>query len=115
MGEVGPPDDRISPRVIFQGSKKKTCIVELRGRGQSGRPRGPPSPRVGRGRGLCPRKPPAAPLCMTIKARRFTLAGLGLSDGAENKSGIAVYHPCITEQIVGVGNALILLVPARTR
>ena len=54
-------------------------------------------------------------LPMTIKARRFTLAGFGLSDGEENKSGIAVYHPCITEQIVGVGNALIFLVPARTR
>ena len=38
-----------------------------------------------------------------IEARRFTLAGLRLSDGAENKSGIAVYRPCITEQIVGVG------------
>ena len=50
-----------------------------------------------------------------IKARRFTLAGLRLSDGAKNNSGIAVYRPCITEQIVGVGNALIFLVPARTR
>jgi hypothetical protein len=45
----------------------------------------------------------------------FTLAALRLSDGAENKSGIGVYRPCITEQIVGVGNALIFLVPARTR
>ena len=25
----------------------------------------------------------------------------GLSDGEENKSGITVYHPCITEQMVG--------------
>ena len=42
MGEVGPPDDRISPRVIFQELKeKKTCIVEPRGRltVESGRPR----------------------------------------------------------------------------
>ena len=38
-----------------------------------------------------------------------------LAMGEENKSGIAVYHPCITEQIVGVGNALIFLVAARTR
>ena len=52
---------------------------------------------------------------MTVKARQFTLAGFGLSDGEENKSGIAVYRPCITEQIVGVGSALISLVPARTR
>jgi hypothetical protein len=53
-------------------------------------------------------------------ASGFTAAGshwraLELSDGAENKSGIAVYHPCITEQIVGIDNALIFLVPARTR
>ena len=79
MGEVGPPDDRISPRVIFQDSKKENLIVEPRGRltVKSGRPRSSFQKR-GRGRqGSSAIDAPAGgpSLPMTIKARRFTLAG----------------------------------------
>ena len=85
---------------------------------ESGRPRSSFQQKRGRGRqGSSAIDAPAGgpSLPMTSKARRFTLADLRLSDGAENKSGIAVYRPCITEQIVGVGNALIFFALARTR